>query len=48
MKKTLFLLSFIFLINCNAIGGDEYEIKGNVKNATQKTIYLEKMSHNEV
>lgn len=48
MKKILFLLSFIFLLNCNAIGGDEYEIKGNIKNTTQKTIYLEKMSHNEI
>lgn len=48
MKRIILLWSTLFLVNCNAIGGDEYEIKGTIKNTKAKTIFLEKLSHSEM
>lgn len=49
MKRIFLILSTILLATCNAIGGDEYEIKGKVNNAKATTvIYLEKLSHQEI
>lgn len=42
------VMSALVLVTCNAIGGDEYEIKGNIKNSTATTIYLERLSHTEM
>jgi len=48
MKRTLLALLTIVLTNCNAIGGDDYEIKGKLLNAEGKSIYLERISHTEM
>jgi peroxiredoxin len=48
MKRILLVVSTILLATCNAIGGDEYEIKGKIINPTVKTVYLEKLSHTEM
>ena len=32
MKRMLMIMSALVLVTCNAIGGDEYEIKGKVTN----------------
>ena len=48
MKRIIIVLTTILLTNCKAIGGDEYEIKGKVANASNQTIYLEKLSHKEM
>lgn len=48
MKKLLIIFSTIVLSNCNAIGGDEYEIKGTIKNNIHSSVYLERVSHSEI
>jgi len=48
MKRYLMTLVGLLFFACNAIGGDEYEIKGKILNNTAKTIYLEKLSHSEM
>jgi len=48
MKKILMVFSVILLATCNAIGGDEYEIKGKIANSTATTVYLERLSHQEI
>ena len=48
MKRLTITLFSIFFITCNAIGGDEYEIKGTIKNSQTNSIFLEKLSHAEM
>lgn len=48
MKRLTITLCSILFITCNAIGGDEYEIKGTIKNSKANAIYLEKLSHMEM
>lgn len=48
MKRILMVMSALVLVTCNAIGGDEYEIKGKVTNSKSTTAYLEKISHSEM
>jgi peroxiredoxin len=48
MKRILLALLTIVLTNCNAIGGDDYEIKGKLLNTEGKSIYLERISHTEM
>jgi peroxiredoxin len=48
MKRYIMTLVGLLFFACNAIGGDEYEIKGKIQNSTAKTIYLEKLSHAEM
>lgn len=48
MKRILLALVTIILTNCNAIGGDEYVIRGKLNNANTNSIYLEKISHSEI
>lgn len=48
MKKLLSLALIFVAFSCNAIGGDDYEIKGKIQNADAKAIYLERISHTEI
>jgi peroxiredoxin len=48
MKRLFITIYSIFFITCNAIGGDEYEIKGTIKNSKITSVYLEKLSHTEM
>jgi len=48
MKKLILVNLILVFVSCNAIGGDEYSIKGIVKNNQGKVIYLEKLSHKEL
>jgi len=48
MKKLILVNLILVFVSCNAIGGDEYSIKGVVKNNQGKVIYLEKLSHKEL
>ncbi|MFN7239224.1 MAG: DUF4369 domain-containing protein, partial [Chitinophagales bacterium] len=48
MKRILVAFLTIILTNCNAIGGDEYVIKGKLNNSSANSIYLERISHTEI
>lgn len=48
MKRILAAFLTIILTNCNAIGGDEYVIKGKLNNSNAQSIYLEQISHSEI
>ncbi len=48
MNRLLLLISTFFLFTCNAIGGDDYEIKGKITNTGSNVLYLERLSHTEM
>lgn len=48
MRKILLAFASTILINCNAIGGDEYVINGKLNNNTAQSIFLERISHTEI
>ena len=47
-KSSLIIVFFLFIFACNSADGNKFKLKGVVKNINNKTLYLEKLSINQI